>query len=47
VIAADYAWSGRVDPPAKLGYAAQEVFLKAYAGQFAPHRTNSGNASAF
>ena len=30
VIAADYAWSGRTDPPAKLGYDAREIFLKAY-----------------
>jgi hypothetical protein len=35
VLAADYAWSGRSDPPAKLGYDAREIFLKAYAGKFA------------
>jgi hypothetical protein len=32
VLAADYAWSGRSDPPAKLGYDAKKIFLKAYAG---------------
>jgi len=33
ILAADYAWSGRSDPPAALGYAARAVFLKAYAAQ--------------
>jgi len=30
VLAAEYAWSGRKEPPAQLGYDAKEVFLKAY-----------------
>ena len=34
VIAAEYAWSGRTNPPAGLGYDAQEVFRRAYAGEF-------------
>jgi hypothetical protein len=34
VLAADYAWSGRSDPPAKLGYDARKILLKAYAGKF-------------
>jgi N-acetyl-beta-hexosaminidase len=36
IIAADYAWSGRADPPARLGYEARAVFLKAYAAKFPP-----------
>jgi hypothetical protein len=40
IIAADYAWSGRTDPPAQLGYEAKEIFLKAYAGKFAPQPAN-------
>ncbi len=32
ILAADYAWSGRTNPPAQLGYDAQAVFLQAYAG---------------
>ncbi len=32
ILAADYAWSGRAEPPAQLGYAAQAVFLQAYSG---------------
>ncbi len=31
VLAAEYAWSGRKDTPAQLGYDPKEVFLKAYA----------------
>jgi hexosaminidase len=34
VIAADYAWSGRRDPPAQLGYDAREIFRRAYQGKF-------------
>ena len=30
VLAAEYAWSGRKEHPAQLGYDAKEVFLKAY-----------------
>lgn len=33
IIAADYAWSGRSDPPAQLGYDAKAVFRQAYADQ--------------
>jgi len=36
IMAADYAWSGRSDPPARLGYEARAVFLKAYAAKSAP-----------
>jgi hypothetical protein len=32
VLAAEYAWSGRKDTPAQLGYDPKEVFQKAYAG---------------
>jgi hypothetical protein len=32
VLAAEYAWSGRKDPPAQLGYDPKEVFKRAYAG---------------
>ena len=31
VLAAEYAWSGRKESPAQLGYDPKEVFLKAYA----------------
>lgn len=33
VLAAEYAWSGRDDAPAQLGYDPKEIFLKAYGGQ--------------
>ena len=36
ILAADYAWSGRSDPPARLGYEARAVFLKAYAAKPMP-----------
>jgi hypothetical protein len=41
VIAADYAWSGRSDPPAQLGYDAREIFRRAYQGKFAWPRKNA------
>ena len=30
VLAAEYAWSGRAEAPARLGYEPQEIFLKAW-----------------
>ena len=36
ILAADYAWSGRSDPPARLGYAAKAVFLRAYGAKSTP-----------
>jgi len=47
VIAADYAWSGRADPPAKLGYEAGEIFLKAYAGKPAPPVSSTSIGPSF
>ena len=41
VLAADYAWSGRKDPPAQLGYDAREIFRRAYAGKFATPRATA------
>lgn len=32
VVAADYAWSGRTDSPAQLGYRPEEVFARLYFG---------------
>jgi hypothetical protein len=34
VLAAEYSWSGRSDPPEKLGYQARKIFLQAYAEKF-------------
>ena len=33
ILAAEYAWSGRKEGPAQLGYDPKEVFLKAYRAQ--------------
>ena len=41
VLAADYAWSGRRDPPAKLAYDARKIFWQAYEGKFAWPRDDS------
>jgi hypothetical protein len=41
VLAAEYSWSGRSDPPEKLGYQARKIFLRAYAGEFGQGRISN------